>query len=152
MCRIVYPIVPDRERTRDIVQDVYLSLWRKRDTLNIHSTWEGYIYRACVLRALDEVRRKKSHSSKLEMVRQNTVVTHNPIEEGMRARALERDIAEAIEQLGEPTRTIFVLKRFSQLKNREIAQQLDISIKTVEKHMTKALKWMREALKAYLND
>ncbi len=150
MCRVVYPVLLDRTATKDVVQDVYLSIWKNRKTLKIHSTIEGYLYRACVLRALDEVRRIKSKNTKLAHLKEQTQTTHNPTEEEMNLHILQEDISKAVNELREPTKTIFILKRYSELKNREIANQLEVSIKTVEKHMTIALKHMRMALKQYI--
>jgi RNA polymerase sigma-70 factor (ECF subfamily) len=63
---------------------------------------------------------------------------------------LETRIQQAIEKLPEQCRLVFKLSRFEELKYNEIAEQLDISVKTVENHIGKALKIMREQLKDYL--
>ncbi len=151
MCRAVYPILLDRTSTKDVVQDVFLSMWKNRENLKIQSSLEGYLYRACILRALDEIRRLKSNSQKLAHLKSISRSAHNPTEEDMNLKILQKEISRAIDALEEPTKNIFILKRYSELKNKEIAQELNISIKTVEKHMTRALKHMREKLKDYLH-
>jgi len=151
MCRIVYPILNDRNITKDIVQDVYLSLWKNRDKTQIKTSYKAYIYRACTLRAIDEIRKRKTKNTHFEKVKAISSISHNPVEEHINKMEMQAIISDAVQSLPETTREIFVLKRYSELKNKEIAIQLEVSIKTVESHMTKALKSLREILKPYMN-
>jgi RNA polymerase sigma-70 factor (ECF subfamily) len=75
---------------------------------------------------------------------------HEAVSEGLLTTELETRILNAIQVLPEQCRLVFQLSRFEELKYQEIADQLSISVKTVENHMGKALKIMREELKDYL--
>ena len=77
-------------------------------------------------------------------------VLHESVSQNVQANELEIKIAEAMKTLPEQCRLVFQLSRFEELKYQEIADQLQISIKTVENHMGKALKLMRVQLKDYL--
>jgi RNA polymerase sigma-70 factor (ECF subfamily) len=77
-------------------------------------------------------------------------VSHESVSQNVQANELEIKIAEAMKTLPEQCRIVFQLSRFEELKYQEIADQLQISIKTVENHMGKALKLMRGQLKEYL--
>ena len=151
MCRLVYPILLDRDQTKDVVQDVYLSLWKNRKSLKIHTSYKAYIYRACTLRALDEIRKRKTKSHTIERLKERDPKSHNPTEEQMDRNEMQSIISNAIQSLPDTTREIFILKRYGALKNKEIGMQLNISIKTVESHVTKALKSLKLQLQPYLD-
>ena len=77
-------------------------------------------------------------------------VSYESVSQKVQAAELEIRITEAMKTLPEQCRLVFQLSRFEELKYQEIADQLQISVKTVENHMGKALKLMREQLKDYL--
>jgi RNA polymerase sigma-70 factor (ECF subfamily) len=79
-----------------------------------------------------------------------TEVSYESVSQKVYATELEIKISEAMKALPEQCRLVFQLSRFEGLKYQEIADQLKISVKTVENHMGKALKIMREQLKEYL--
>ena len=90
---------------------------------------------------------KREHAS--EQLK-TTVDAHDPVSQSLASDELEQRIQTAMQSLPEQCRLVFQLSRFEELKYQEIAGQLNISVKTVENHMGKALKIMREQLKDYL--
>ena len=59
LCRIIYPILHDRQACEDVVHDVFIKLWEKRENINVEKTLKGYLYKSVVYAALDQVKKKK---------------------------------------------------------------------------------------------
>lgn len=150
LCRIVMPVVKDADVAEDVVQDVFVKMWTRRDELVVNTTFKAYLYKAVVFRALDHLRKQKNAQKASDELKIVYPQSHNDVETGIEEKELTQAINIGMDKMSENMRMIFQLSRFSGLKNREIAQQLDISIKTVESNMGKALKLMHEHLKPFL--
>ncbi len=150
LCRIVLPVVNDPDAAQDIVQDVFVKVWLRRNELEINTSFKAYLYKAVVFRALDYLRNRKRKSNLTDELKAVTQQSFNNVEEGIKEKELNNAINLGLEKMSENMRLIFNLSRFSGLKNREIAEQLDISIKTVESNMGKALKIMHEQLAPFI--
>lgn len=150
LCNYAYTFVQDRDEAEEIVQSTFLNVWEKRDNLSIHTAVKPYLYamvRNACLNVLKHEKIKQQHVA-LEMA-----VAERSVESVARtvmATELETKIYQAMDKLPEQCRLVFKLSRFEELKYAEIAGQLNISIKTVENQMGKALRIMREQLKDYL--
>lgn len=146
LCRIIYPILHDRQTCEDVVHDVFIKLWEKRESINVEKTLKGYLYKSVVYAALDQVKKQKRQKV---VDKEDLEGTLGGEEESSATdvKEMRRIIREGINTLPEKCRAVFTLSRFNKMKNREIAEYLDISIKTVENQMTKALKVMREHLR-----
>ena len=127
----------------EIVNDVYVSLWQNRHTYNEIRSIKSYLFSAVKNRSINQIKKKKIE------------VTHlwpNNEESSFRADAVvdEKDHKVALEnlmnQLPPKCRQIFVLSRIDELSYVEIAELLDLSIKTVENQMGKALKIFRKKM------
>ena len=144
--RSVLRIISNRSTAEDVSQEVFMDLWRKRDRLNITSSLPAYLRRAARNRALNHIRDQKlkfddSDEGHLELPSGAVSVTQR-----LAAEELQRRIDAAIEALPERCRIIFALSRFEEMTYREIAEELNISVKTVENQISKALRLLREAL------
>lgn len=146
-------ILKESESAEEIVQSVFLKLWEKRETLEINSSLKSYLYRAVYHDSLNhinhlKVKRKHWDHAHYEMTQ------GKPEQVGEQIKGQENELLErfqlALEKLPEKCRMVFNLSRFEELKYQEIADRLDISIKTVEAHMGKALKTMRVELAEFL--
>ncbi|NOY60515.1 MAG: RNA polymerase sigma-70 factor [Calditrichaeota bacterium] len=126
-----------QETSRDFVQDVFAGLWQNRRTLKTGKSLRAYLFRIANNLVIDHFRRQKTQHLYSERFF-NFEMTENP--------ELRRRIFSAIEELPEKLRTVFVLSRFDGLKYTEIAQACEISIKTVEKRMSRALRVLRKEL------
>ncbi|HEX6225785.1 MAG TPA: RNA polymerase sigma-70 factor [Chryseolinea sp.] len=150
LCNYAYSFVHDREEAEEIVQATFLSVWEKKDNLSIHTGVKPYLYamvRNAALNVLKHEKVKQQHAT-VELAvaeRSSESVTRTVM-----ASELEERISKALNKLPEQCRLVFKLSRFEELKYAEIAEQLNISVKTVENQMGKALKIMREQLKDYL--
>jgi RNA polymerase sigma-70 factor (family 1) len=150
LCKYAYSFLNDKDEAEEVVQSSFISLWEKRDAIAIQSSFKSYLYRmvrnAC-LNAIKHQRVKKSYADQEKI---DGEPVHNSVSEAVLSTELEAKILKAIQALPEQCRLVFQLSRFEELKYQEIADQLSISVKTVENHMGKALKIMREELKEYL--
>ena len=144
--RAVLRIISDRNTAEDLAQEVFLDLWRKRDRLNITSSLPAYLRRAARNRALNYIRDQKlkfddSDEGHLDLPSNSVSITQK-----IAADEMQKRIDWAIEQLPERCRIVFALSRFEEMSYKEIAAELDISVKTVENQISKALRLLREAL------
>lgn len=150
LCNYAYTYVQDRDEAEEIVQATFLNIWEKRNNLAIHTGVKPYLYamvRNACLNVLKHEKIKQQHAA-MEMA-----VADRSVESTTRtvmAMELETRIYQAMDKLPEQCRLVFKLSRFEELKYGEIAEQLNISVKTVENQMGKALRIMREQLKDYL--
>ena len=141
-------IVKDMDDADDIVQQVFVNMWQKRKEINIHTSARAYLYKMVYNASLDFLKHTKiklRHSKEAPEINNVTAFSDKVAE-----NELEVKIEQAIAKLPEQCEKIFRMSRFENLKYREIAAALNISEKTVENQMGKALKIMKEMLKEYL--
>ncbi|MDR1402614.1 MAG: RNA polymerase sigma-70 factor [Tannerellaceae bacterium] len=149
-----YRLSGDKQMAEDIVQDVYYELWKKRDELVMESAIKFYLFRSIYTKTLNYLNsktytdRETFEQSTEGRIQQIYLQSHLSDQESeLMYKELHEKINATIHSLPEQCRKIFILSRKYELKNREIAQQLGISVKTVEKHISKALSILRISLK-----
>lgn len=150
LCRYAYSFVSDHEEAEEIVQASFIGIWEKRQTIDIDTSLKAYLYRVVRNASLNVIKHGKVKQIYLEQSEFTAEKTTDATEQVLITDELERKIFSAIQTLPEQCRLIFKLSRFEEMKYQEIANQLNISIKTVENQMGKALKIMREQLREYL--
>jgi len=138
----------DLDEAEDLVQQVFVKLWERREQLDIAWSLKGYLYKTVHNTALNRLRTAKTHSRYLDFNAAQLEKEHTPPD--FAVGELAERIQNALEKLPPQCRHIFELSRFEELKYREIADQLGISIKTVETQMGKALRLLRFQLAEYL--
>lgn len=149
ICKTIFRFVQDPGLTEDLAQEVFIRFWEKRENINIDSNLGAYLRRMAVNEALAYLRKKSRYQA-------DELPIHLPgpqaasADQALEVEELSKSISIAIDSLPPRCRTIFQLSRFEELTYREIGEQLDISIKTVENQMGKALKVLREKLSGYL--
>ena len=149
MCRSAIRITKDRTLAEDIVQEVFYELFKKREQLKIVSLL-GYLKRAVYNRSINKVKGRKDHVDADEMAYELTDNLNNS-QDDMEYDELETFINGVIDSLPEKCRLVFVLNRFEQLSYKEVAAKLEISVKTVENQMSKALKILRAEFENFKN-
>ncbi len=150
LCNYAYTFVQDHDDAEEIVQATFLQVWEKREVLEIRTGVKPYLYamvRNACLNVIKHEKVKQQHVAAEMAMGERSVES---VSRTVMASELESRIHGAMESLPEQCRLVFKLSRFEELKYSEIAEQLNISIKTVENHMGKALRIMREQLKDYL--
>jgi RNA polymerase sigma-70 factor (ECF subfamily) len=149
LCQYCMRYVSDMQVTEEIVQDLFFKLWLKRDNLIIHSSLQSYLYQAVKNHSLNYIYQLKIQEKHRKYVGFNVKDSHDPFDK-LEEVDLEILIREAILKLPEKRRVVFELSRHEGLKYAQIAEKLDISVKTVEAQMSKALEHLRIVLKEYL--
>lgn len=148
MVQVVNRMIRDQGRAEDIVQDVFLKFWKQKEQLNIQISLKAYLRRSCVNACLDDIRKQK----KMQIVGTDTILPIAAAVQPDAAKQLENNeleqlINQTIDNLAPKCRTVFILSRKEQLSNKEIAEQLGVTLKTVEAHITTALKKLRVVIK-----
>jgi len=142
-------IVKDQHVAEDLVQEVFLELWKKRSKLQINTSLKAYLRRSAVNRSLNYIRdlkMKYDDEDKIPNVATNEVGALK----GLETEELQGHIDRAINALPERCRIVFTLSRYEHMSYKEIGARLDISTKTVENQISKALKLLRVALGPYI--
>jgi len=139
-----------REIAEELVQDVFVGIWRRRDTLDPNRPIRAYVFR-CARNAITN-HGKRQHLDRrlrawLRAGPRRAAVSHDRAATDELAAA----VAPAVRNLPPRCREVFTLSRDGQLSYAEIALTLGLSIKTVENHMGRALKLLREALRPFLD-
>lgn len=150
ICRSVLKIIPDPAIAEDIAQEVFFELWRKRDRINIKISFGAYLRRAARNRSLNYLRDNKITPEGEDLLAQIEYPLAK-IDQKMAADDLQILIDKAIDQLPDRCRLVFTLSRFEDMSYQQIADELDISIKTVENQIAKALRLLRKVLSPYLS-
>ena len=142
-------ILGDSETARDLAQDVFFELWRRREEIEVQTNLKAYLRRSVVNRTLNFIKSRRLDFTEPERLPErpsNAIDAQTQLE----ASDLEQVIQSAIAALPERCRVIFTLCRLENLSHKEIAEQLNISTKTIENHMTRALATLREAVGPYV--
>jgi RNA polymerase sigma-70 factor (ECF subfamily) len=137
--------VPDIEEAKEIVQDFFIRLWERRADLNIRFSLKMYLYQSVRNAALNYLETNKVAQRRMQQYKTPLTSTDTALEHMMAAEQ-EEMLMRAIDMLPEKCREIFVLSRMHRLSNLAIADQLSISVKTVEAQISIALKRLAEWL------
>lgn len=144
----------DEEEAEDVVQDVFFELWKQKSTLDFSRSIKSWLYRVVYTRSLNVIKHNKvsdKHSQvddELNAIRQEYYnPEHNNIISYMESNDIRDEIDQVMVELPEKCRECFKMSYLHGMKNQEIADILDISVRTVEAHMYKALKYLRIHLK-----
>ena len=138
----------DMDEAEDLVQQVFVKIWEQRARLDIAWSLKAYLYKTVHNAALNRLRAARTRAKYLEF---NAAQLENEqVPPDHAASELKERLQKALDLLPPQCRHVFELSRFEELKYREIADQLGISIKTVETQMGKALRIMRLQLADYL--
>ena len=144
-------IMRDPMPAEEIVQNIFLKLWEKKEEITIKENISVYLYRAVHNESLNYLRHRKVRSAyQSYAMRQHKQTEQEKPAEKVVMKELEKKLEIALQELPEQCRTIFQLSRFEDLKYREIADRLGLSVKTIENQMGKALKLLRLKLVDFL--
>ncbi|MFA6275833.1 MAG: RNA polymerase sigma-70 factor [Pedobacter sp.] len=143
-------ILKDLDLAEEIVQNMFLRFWEKRELLNVETSIKAYLYKCVYNDSLNYLKHEKVKVKYHDFTKH----TMSELSESAAAKVelgeLQFNLRVALNELPEQCRTIFQMSRFEELKYREIAERLGISIKTVENQMGKALKILRIKLVDFL--
>lgn len=140
----------DEDTAEEIVQSMFLKFWEKRELLNVQTSIKAYLYKCVYNDSLNYLKHQKVKTKYQDFAAYTMNDHHEAASSRVELTELKYKLQEALNELPEHCRTIFQMSRFEELKYREIAEQLDLSIKTVENQMGKALKILRLKLADFI--
>ncbi|MFD1140164.1 RNA polymerase sigma-70 factor [Larkinella insperata] len=152
LCQYARTFLHDWDDAEEAVQAVFLAIWEKRESLEITVSLKSYLYRSVHNRCLNRIRHLSVQAEHREQAAYEVELFQSseaPMQ-SMIADELSDRLQEAIQRLPEQCRLIFSMSRFEEMKYQEIADQLGLSIKTVENQIGKALRILRTELADYL--
>jgi RNA polymerase sigma-70 factor (family 1) len=141
--RAAYSVLRDEDSAKDIVHEVFFSIWKKRHTQQIRQL-SAYLFQAVKFQVARQLRHGKLLDIHVEQL--GHLHTMNTTEESLHASELDALLETTLDKLPERCRDVFYLSRFEQLSNKEIAQRLNLSTRTVEWHISNALKHLRHSI------
>ncbi len=149
LCNFAKSFVNDEDSAKEITQNVFINLWQNKEKIDSDKSVKSYLFTSVRNRCLNHIRdNKKFRSNVLDVEITDYGTTFES--DSFSVSELETKISEALDKLPERCRQVFMLNRFEDLKYKEVAGKLNISVKTVEVQMSKALKILREELKDYI--
>jgi RNA polymerase sigma-70 factor (ECF subfamily) len=150
LSRYAFTIVTDEMLAEECVQEVFVKVWQQKDNMDKGMNINAYLYRAVHNNAINVLNKNKL-TMKYQKHIQDSVseYEHSPLH-NIQAAELQKEIDSAMEKVPEKCRMIFHLSRQEGKTYQEIATLLDLSIKTVENQMSKALRILRLELQDYL--
>ena len=141
-----YRIYPKEEICEDAVQEIFISLWERRKPAEIENL-EAYLFRAVKYKMVSHLRNLKFTNVYDDAIKE--IAVDPKIEKKLEFQELEHVVQGEIKKLAPRCRKVFILSRFEDFTNSEIANTLNISIRTVEKHISDALKHLRSSVEPY---
>lgn len=150
LCNFVHIYLHDQTLAEEIVQDIFVYFWENREKLQINTSVKAFLFSASKFKSLNLLRDTQNQKKIVERIGKSEPIFVT--EQGssyLDTDEFKKILDSAVEQLSPKCREIFLLSKREELSNREIAERLDISVKTVENQMTIALKKLREYLIPY---
>ena len=139
----------DEYGAEDIVQDIFIQLWDTHDTINITSSFSGYIYTSAHNRILKMIRHFDVHLRYAQHILMNAKEWTNETEDSIMNNDFTALLNEMMERLSPKQKEVFRLSRIEGLTYKEISEMLQISIPAVQKHASIALEKIKEHLKQH---
>jgi len=146
LMRVAYSLTQDKEVSEELCQDVFVYLWKSKNKLEIKTSLKSYLFRAIKNRCYSHFRR--THESVFEPINELTLHSNTELSADQEVQTLELHliIEQAIASLPPKTRSVFLLSREEEMSYKEIAESLNISVKTVEYHMGSALSQLKSLI------
>ena len=134
------------EVAQGMVQDIFLSLWERRDSITITSPIEHYLVRAAKMKVFEYIRNKTIHETHLAKIQESTVSSTSCTENEILYNDLNDHLQTLLNQLPAQSQRVYLLRKEG-LSNKEIAGIIEISEKAVEYHTTKTLRFLQQKIR-----
>lgn len=138
-----YNVLKDKELCEDVIQDIFMNIWNNREKLEIHISLKGYMYACARYQVFNQFKKNKDKIHVEFFDDLDERFQHSTPETQLMHEELVQQINTIVESLPLKCQLVYKLSREEQLSHKEIAERLDISTKTVENHITKALQVIR---------
>lgn len=146
LCNYLLNYSQDRSKIEDVVQETFISLWNKRRSLNIKSSLSNYLYRTAHNKMMDFYR-KKGRKDIFLMEYYHTALMRAEKKDDEYKKGLLQKLKICMQSLPERCREVFIACKLSKKTNQEIAQEMNIALKTVEGHVSKGYRLLKECMK-----
>jgi RNA polymerase sigma-70 factor (ECF subfamily) len=150
LCYFARKYTGDLDSAREIVHAVFIRIWERRSEFDWDKPVKSYLFTSVYNRSMNFIRDNRKFLNHEDAYRQNLVIDESAYSDHLEVAELEEKIRKSLLKLPEKCREIFELSRFEGKKYTEIATQLNISVKTVETQMSKALQILKTELRDYL--
>lgn len=151
LCQFANKFLNNPEEAKEVVQETFISLWEKRDIIDPEESLLSYLFKIIQNKCVNKLRHKQVEDRYAEVFRL-VYIEHGDISpaESLFALELDESINRIVAGLPPQCRKVFELSRYDGLRYSEIATAMNISVKTVEAHISKALKILRDELRTYM--
>lgn len=146
LAQTAFRIVNDKDVAEDLVQDIFCKLWEKRSELQINTSVKSYLYQSTINHSLNYLKKLKRAEIRDVHFYSSTSAEENTSDRLFAVKEMSERVQIAVNLLPGACRNVFILSRFEHLSYKQIAATLNISVKTVENQMIKALKHLRKHL------
>ena len=152
LCRFAKSILKDAEQAEDMVQEVFMKCWDKREQIQLTGAFKSYLFTAVRNHCFNALKINERKFWMEEGMEDDERISVNDVIEQIAAKTLNEKINNAIELLPDKCRLTFQLSRFENMSYKEIAETMGVSVKTVENQMGKALSVLRSSLSPYIKE
>jgi len=150
LCVYAKNFIVDLNISEEVVQDVFVRFWEKRQNIEIESSVRFYLFRTVYNQCMNLLKHKKIERNYIQNQKSREDNLYEEQWNLYNETELRQALDHAISRLPERCREVFILSRFENLKNKEIAEKLGITEKTVENQISKALRVLKTELKDFL--
>jgi RNA polymerase sigma-70 factor (ECF subfamily) len=144
-----HSILKSQEESENLIQDAYLKLWENRDKVEKDNSVKSYLFTIAYNSAITIIRKKARESVFIEYLKSLQEINEEPVNVELEYKELTTKLDEIITLLPPRQKEVYLLHKVEGLKYAEIAERLNISENTIENHMSRALKTIREKLGNY---
>ena len=139
-----FSFLKNKEDAEEIVQEVFLRVWEKRKTIKEYYSFKSFLFSISYNLIMDHFRSKMKDPEFIEFLSANAKVIDISSEENINYESLKEHYLNIVEKLPPKRKAIFKMNRFEGLSYKEISEQLQVSVNTIENHMAAALKFIRQ--------
>jgi len=144
LCNFINTYVNDHKLSEDIVVDLFTNFWEKKHKIEISISLKAYLYSMAKNSALNYIKKKRITLVNFDDINQNDIISDNKDIDEIDLKTKNQLIDYIVNKIPPKSRQVLLLHKIENLKYKEIAELMEISIKTVENHMNKALKILHE--------
>lgn len=149
LCRSAFKRLQDESIVEELVQDVFINLWNKAAELDHDGNIKSYLFATLRNKVLHEIRASIAIARHAVILAQQDNVYAPDAMELLHTKDLEQKFQSVVQELPPQCREAFTLSRFENLSYKSIAERMDISVNTVEKHIGKALSILRKSFREF---
>lgn len=145
LCVYLMRYTSDKDKVEDTVQDVFTRLWNKRKEISIRSSLKNFLYRAAYNELMDNYRKQKRKDEMLSSYYHNALMQAIEVDPALKAEKIKK-LKECIEALPSKCKAVFIESKISRLRHFQVAEKLNISMKTVEGHITRGFAMIKACM------